>query len=155
MSSGHDTLILGHGGGGGSQPAASVVVTVKVPTTLRPFPAVTLTRTSCGPRFKPFRSQSTDLPSPEIVPSVVKYSKGSEAPAGSFAVTTNVTSGLSDTAADGKNGQIRIVVNDEVNESMDGGRLGCRLAFCSKPGKIPTTGKTRENEMTNRNSDFG
>jgi hypothetical protein len=35
---------------------------------------VTLTRTSCGPRSTLFKSQITELPLPEMVPSLVKYS---------------------------------------------------------------------------------
>src|SRR6185295_5655665 len=92
-SSGHDTLTIGHGGGGGSQAPESTVVTVNAASAFPPFPSVTVTRTSCGPRSTLSKSQMTDLPLPEMEPSVVEYSYCSASPSGSVAFTSKSTSG--------------------------------------------------------------
>ncbi len=147
ISSGQDTLITGHGGGGGSQAPAYIVVTVKDPSAFPPLPSDTVTRTSCGPGLTSRRSQSTKPPVPEMVPSVVEYSYRKPSASGSVAFTTNSTSGLG--SAGVSHGQIAILVNDEVNESIAGGRLRCRRGFCSEADSPATSGDTRANEIIN------
>ena len=145
ISSGQETRTTGHGGGGGSH-VASTVVTVNAASALPPFPSVTVTRTSCGPSGALFKSHITDMPLPEMVPAVVEYLYCNVSPSGSVAFTTTFASGLS---YNGKNGQTRIVVGVEINESIAGGRLRCRRVFCSEADGTARSGKRRANEITN------
>ena len=144
-SSGHDTLITGHGGGGGSQLPPSTILTVNAASTFPPLPSVTFTRTSCACCSALLKSQITDLPLPKIEPPVVEYSYCSASPSGSVALTSRFTSGLSYNS--GWNVQTRSVVDDEVNESIVGGRLRWRRGFCSA---VVRSGNTRANEIANR-----
>src|SRR6185503_3022533 len=148
ISSGHDTLITGHGGGGGSQVPLSTVVTIRAASTFPPFPSVTVTRTSCAPRGTFFKSHMTDLPFPEMVPSVVEYWNCSSSPSGSVAFTSRSTTGLSKKS--GWNSQALIVALDEVKDSIDGDRLRSRRGFCSEAANPATSGITRANKMINR-----
>jgi len=141
---GHDTWTTGHAGGGGSQAPASTVVTVKVASTFPPRPSVTVTRTSCGPRRRLFRSQTTNLPLPEMDPSVVEYWYRSLSPSASVAVTSRSTSGL---ANKWDHGQISTLVIDELKESITGGLLRCRRGFCCE---AVTTGNNRATKITIR-----